>query len=154
MKEAVLALENVQPEALCKTCCFEGMMERPNFVRKYIQVKGRPPKSKHKICPEKQTEIWRNPQAGIVLPVERPIQCLASSKILTPPPTLSLPGECVSVCIPLPLVRREDTLAGWRGVGGSIFWKMPYTALYSTYVSTLWFCHWLPLGITGLWAVL
>jgi hypothetical protein len=32
----------------------------------------------------------------------------------------------------------EDTLAGWRGGGGSIFWKTPDTALYSTYVSTLW----------------
>jgi hypothetical protein len=40
-----------------------------------------------------------------------------------------------------PLVRGEDTLAGWRGGGGSIFWKTPdiglasysiqYTALYS-----------------------
>ncbi len=28
--------------------------------------------------------------------------------------------------------------AGWRGGGGSIFWKTPDTALYSTYVSTLW----------------
>jgi hypothetical protein len=32
----------------------------------------------------------------------------------------------------------EDTLAGWRGGGESIFWKTPDTALYSTYVSTLW----------------
>jgi hypothetical protein len=39
---------------------------------------------------------------------------------------------------PPPLVRGEDTLAGWRGDGGSIFWKTPGTALYSTYVSTLW----------------
>ncbi len=31
------------------------------------------------------------------------------------------------------------TLAGWRGGGGSIFWKTPGTALDSTYVSTLWF---------------
>jgi hypothetical protein len=45
-----------------------------------------------------------------------------------PPP--STPGE--------PLVRGEDTLAGWKGGGGgSIFWKTPDTALYSTYVSTL-----------------
>jgi hypothetical protein len=34
-------------------------------------------------------------------------------------------------------VRGEDILAGWRGDGGSIFWKTPDTALYSTYVSTL-----------------
>jgi hypothetical protein len=40
---------------------------------------------------------------------------------------------------PPPLVRGEDTLAGWRGGGGgSIFWKTPGTALHSTYVSTLW----------------
>jgi hypothetical protein len=26
----------------------------------------------------------------------------------------------------------EDILAGWRGVGGSIFWKTPDTALYSS----------------------
>jgi hypothetical protein len=33
----------------------------------------------------------------------------------------------------------EDTFAGWRRGGGrSIFWKTPDTALYSTYVSTLW----------------
>jgi hypothetical protein len=36
----------------------------------------------------------------------------------------------------VPLVRGEDTLAGWRGEWGSIFWKTPGTALYSTYVST------------------
>jgi hypothetical protein len=42
------------------------------------------------------------------------------------------------VCIPPPLVRGKDTLAGWRGVGGSIVRKTPDTALYSIYVSTLW----------------
>ncbi len=31
-----------------------------------------------------------------------------------------------------------DTLAWLGGGGGSIFWKTPDTALYSTYVSTLW----------------
>jgi hypothetical protein len=41
------------------------------------------------------------------------------------------------VCTPLPLVRGEDKLAGWRGSGGSIVWKTPDTALYSIYVSTL-----------------
>ncbi len=41
------------------------------------------------------------------------------------------------VCNPPPSVRGEDTLAEWRGGGGSIFWKTPDTALYSTYVSTL-----------------
>jgi hypothetical protein len=39
---------------------------------------------------------------------------------------------------PPPLVRGEDKLAGLKGGGrGSIFWKKPDTALYSTYVSTL-----------------
>jgi hypothetical protein len=46
----------------------------------------------------------------------------------------SLPGECVP---PPPLVQGEDTLAGWRGGGGSIVRKTPDTALYSIYVSTL-----------------
>jgi hypothetical protein len=50
------------------------------------------------------------------------------------PPPPSPPGECVS---PPPKVRGEDTLAGWKGGEGSIFWKTPDTALYSTYVSTL-----------------
>jgi hypothetical protein len=67
------------------------------------------------------------------LDCKRPILWLASSKILTPPPLTA--GECV---LPPPLVRGEDTLAGWRGGWGSIFWKMPGTALYSTYLSTLW----------------
>jgi hypothetical protein len=31
----------------------------------------------------------------------------------------------------------EDTLAGCRGGGGSLFWKTPDTALYSTYASTM-----------------
>jgi hypothetical protein len=36
---------------------------------------------------------------------------------------------------PHPPLRGEDTLAGWRGgVGRSIFWKTPDTALYSTYL--------------------
>jgi hypothetical protein len=61
---------------------------------------------------------------------KRPIQCLASSKILTLHPLIAR-----RVCTHPPLVRGEDTLAGWRGGGGSIVRKTP---LYSTYVSTLW----------------
>jgi hypothetical protein len=45
----------------------------------------------------------------------------------------SPPGKCV-----LPAFGAgEDTLAGWRGGGGSIVRKTPDTALYPTYVSTL-----------------
>jgi hypothetical protein len=55
---------------------------------------------------------------------KRPIQRLASSKILTP-------HRPASVYPPSPLVRGEHTLAGWRGGGGSIVWKTPDTALYS-----------------------
>jgi hypothetical protein len=51
---------------------------------------------------------------------------------IDPPP----PHRPASVYHP-PLVRGEHTLAGWRGGGGSIFWKTPDTALYTTYVSTL-----------------
>jgi hypothetical protein len=52
---------------------------------------------------------------------------------IDPPP----PHRPASVYLP-PLVRGVDTLAGWRGGGGSIFWKTPDIALYSTYVSSLW----------------
>jgi hypothetical protein len=57
---------------------------------------------------------------------KRPIQCLASSEILTPHPLTAR-----RVCTRPPLVRGEDTLA--RGRGGGVD-----TALYSIYVSTLW----------------
>jgi hypothetical protein len=46
------------------------------------------------------------------------------------------PHRPVSV-YPPPLVLGEDTLARGRGGWGSIFWKTPDTALYSTYVNTL-----------------
>ena len=73
MKEAVLALEKVQPKAACKTCCLEGMMEMPKVVRKSMPSKGvaavANKKSNSNCCPEKQTENRRNPQAGIVLPL-------------------------------------------------------------------------------------
>jgi hypothetical protein len=66
---------------------------------------------------------------------KRPIQCVASSKILTPPPP-HLPHCPASVYPPL-LMRGEDTLAVGRGGGGSIVWKTPDTALYSIYVISL-----------------
>ncbi len=40
---------------------------------------------------------------------------------------------------PIAIGAGEDT--GWRGGGGSIFWKTPDTALCSPYVSTLCFCR-------------
>jgi|688.fasta_scaffold226437_2 hypothetical protein len=49
------------------------------------------------------------------------------------PPPLTARG----VCTPPPLTRGKDTLAGWRGGGGSIVRKTPDTVLYSIYVSTL-----------------
>jgi hypothetical protein len=39
------------------------------------------------------------------------------------------------------LVRGRTHSLGGEGGGGSIFWKTPDTALYSTYVSTLWDKH-------------
>jgi hypothetical protein len=48
------------------------------------------------------------------------------------------PPHRPAIVYPPPLVRREDTLAGGRRGGGSIYWKTPDTALYSTYLSTLW----------------
>jgi hypothetical protein len=51
----------------------------------------------------------------------------------TDPPTPHRPASVN----PPPLVQEEDTLAGWRGGGGSIVRKTPDTALYSIYVSTL-----------------
>ncbi len=62
---------------------------------------------------------------------KRPIKCLASSKILTHRPASVDPPAFGA---------GEDTLAEWRGGGGSIVRKMPDSALYSMYVSTLWEC--------------
>ncbi len=61
-----------------------------------------------------------------------PIQCLASSKILTPQP----PHRSVSVS-PSPAFGAGGGHTRWveRGWGVNI---TPDTALYSTYVSTLW----------------
>ncbi len=52
------------------------------------------------------------------------------------PPTPTPPGECV----PPPLVRGEDTLAGWRGGWGvnSSEDARHCSELYTVYVSSLW----------------
>jgi hypothetical protein len=58
---------------------------------------------------------------------------------IDPPPPLCL----VSVYPPPPRLwcgGRKHSLGG-EGGGGSIFWKTPDTALYSTYVSTLYYTH-------------
>ncbi len=63
---------------------------------------------------------------------KRPIQCLASSEMLTPHPLT--PGECVPPR--LWCGRRTHSLSG-EGVRGQQFGKTPDTDLYSIYVSTL-----------------
>jgi hypothetical protein len=70
---------------------------------------------------------------------KRPILCLSSSKILTPPPPslASLPGECVP---PAFGAGGGHTRRVERGVGGQYFGRRETystVALYSTYVSTL-----------------
>jgi hypothetical protein len=71
---------------------------------------------------------------------KRPIQCLASSEILMPHWPLPHRPASLYPSSPPPLVRGEDTLAGWRGarwvergwgVNSSIVRKTPDTALYS-----------------------
>ncbi len=64
-------------------------------------------------------------------PIRREIILYGVFQNIDPPP----PSPPWRVCTPSPSVRGEDTLAGWRGGWG---WKTPDTALYSTYVSTLW----------------
>ncbi len=68
---------------------------------------------------------------SLVLTVEglyckRPIQCLASSELLTPHPLTAR-----RVCTPPPLVRGGGHTRGGREGGGSIVRKTPDTALYS-----------------------
>ncbi len=58
------------------------------------------------------TILWQDyPVEGLYC--KRPIQCLASSKVMTPYPLTAR-----RVCTPPPMVRGEDTLAGWRGGWG------------------------------------
>jgi hypothetical protein len=63
---------------------------------------------------------------------KRPIQCLASSEILTPLHPLTAPRVCTPAS-----GAGGGTLAGWRGGGGFLVRKTPDTALYSIYVSTM-----------------
>ncbi len=40
MKEVVLAFKKVQPEAACRTCCFEGIIESSNFAKISMPRRG------------------------------------------------------------------------------------------------------------------
>ncbi len=51
----------------------------------------------------------------------------------------SPPGECIPDTPRLWCGGRTHSLGGEGGGGGSIFWKTPEAALYSTYVSILWY---------------
>ena len=64
-------------------------------------------------CSKCSTFLVTLSRREIIVYCKRPIQCLASSKILTPHPLTAR-----RVCIPLPLVRGKDKLAGWRGGWG------------------------------------
>ncbi len=59
--EVVLALEKVWPEAACWTCCFEGIMEIPNFAKKFMPRRGVATAASKK----SNSKFWRKPQAGI-----------------------------------------------------------------------------------------
>jgi hypothetical protein len=78
MKELALALVRVWPEYACRTCCFEGIIERLNFAKKSIHKRGVATadnkKSNSKIWPEKHKAWWRKPQAEICLPFA-PTRC-------------------------------------------------------------------------------
>jgi hypothetical protein len=87
-----------------------------------------------KLCGIHSPVTYAVPRFCVIIDVlycKRPIQCLASSKLLTPHPLTAR-----RVCTP---GGWEDTLARGRGGGGSIFWNTPDTALNSTYVSTVLF---------------
>ncbi len=116
------------------------MRRASHFPNPFWQTQNRPSnikcmvRNKHSLRPisisSQLSAQWAEPVEGLYC--KRPIQCLASSEILIPHPLTAR-----RVCTPPPLVRGEDTLAGWRGGGGSIVRKTPDTALYSIYVSTL-----------------
>ncbi len=78
IKGVVLALVKVQPEAACRTCCLDGIIESSNLVKKFMHrisvATAASKKSNSKFWVEKQTMRWRKPQAGICLPLA-PTRC-------------------------------------------------------------------------------
>jgi hypothetical protein len=66
---------------------------------------------------------------------------------LPPPHQSPLTVRRVCVVYPPAFGAGGDTLAGWRGGWGSIFWKTPDTALYSTYASSLCLIHNMTSGV-------
>ncbi len=80
-----------------------------------LKFSNKPGSSRSKTYSKTLQPSWPPSVEGLYC--KRPIQCLASSALLTPTPSP-------------PLVRGEDTLAGWRGGGVSIVRKTPNTALY------------------------
>jgi hypothetical protein len=78
MEELVLALVRVRPEAACRTCCLEGIIERSNFSKKSMPRRGvATAASKNQIqkSGQKKQTVWRRkPQAGICLPFA-PTRC-------------------------------------------------------------------------------
>ncbi len=79
----------------------------------------------------KETKVQANRKNSIVLYPSRYYTVRGQSNVWRLPkywsPAPSLPSECVT-----------PVFGEGGGGGGSIFWKTPDTALYSTYVSTLW----------------
>ncbi len=63
----------------------------------------------------------------IILKEANPMSCVFQN--IDPPPT----HRPANVTVYPFGAGGEDTLAGWKGGGGSIFWKTPDTALYSTH---------------------
>ncbi len=71
-KKKYLPWRKCGPLAVCRTCCFKRMIERPKCVKKSMPSKGvatAPSRVLNsKLRPEKQTVKRRNPHAGMVLP--------------------------------------------------------------------------------------
>ncbi len=69
IKEMVLALVKVRPEAACRTCCLAGIIESSNFARKSMPRTGvataASKKSNSKLWLSKQTVRQRRPQARL-----------------------------------------------------------------------------------------